>query len=276
MDVSGHDHDSDARAQGKPQPRAGLTLGPVTFVPELRVAGADDPWAHRKGEPRIFALLWAMYLLASAIVTVFSVRALGYPRAGQFVFGGLSMLTLAMVGIMLLWPALRLSQVRPELPTTAVIFDLAVVLLPVHAIVWPMSMLTGWPWPVTVGILFVITGWGLVAAGVVALTMRPGPSAGSSAARMLAMLLLMVLCLGGPAFRVLSMRAGQPLAGDIDLFSPLSAPWVLGLAAEGQRPDMALTEWVSGAIPAVIGLILLVGCGVMNRWRRRSALPTPH
>ena len=138
--------------------RRGLALGPMTFVPELRVVGSHDPWAHRKGEPRVFALLWAMYLLIAAVLTVFSVRALGYPRTSQFVFGGLSMLTVAMVGIMLLWPALRLGQATPERPTTAALFDLAVVLLPVHAIVWPLSMLTGWPWTVTVGILLMISG----------------------------------------------------------------------------------------------------------------------
>ena len=265
---------SPSGANGPDDARPGLSLGPMTFVPEVRVTGRNDPWAHRKGEPRVFALLWAVYLLAAATITVFSVRALGYPRASQFVFAGLSMLTLSMIGIMVLWPALRLSQVRPRAPTVAALLDLAVVLLPVHAIVWPLSMLTGWTWPVTLGLLLVVSGWGSVAGGVLALTLHQRNGAWS--ARLLAMLLLLVLCLAAPAFRVLTVQAGRPVQATIDLLSPLSALWSVGLAPEGVQPKMDRAEWLAGAVPLAAGVILLVASGVLGAMRTppsNAALP---
>ena len=254
--------------------RHDVSLGPMTFVPELRV-GKNDPWAHRKGEPRVFALLWAVYLLTAAVLTVFSVRALGYPRTSQFTFGGLSMLTLAMIGIMLLWPALRLSQQRAALPTWAAIFDLAVVLLPVPAIVWPLSVLTSWSWPITLGLALAITGWGLVAAGVIALAMQTAMGAATGATRMLAMIVLLVLSVGPPAFRVLALDAGRPVTSAVDLASPLSVVWGIGLAPEGRQPVMTGQDWLAGAIPALIGLALLVSSGIIGaRGRGAGAPPT--
>ncbi|MCA9293511.1 MAG: hypothetical protein KDA20_06835 [Phycisphaerales bacterium] len=246
--------------------RHGVALGPMTFVPELRVAGTQDPWAHRKGEPRVFALLWAVYLLVAAVLTVFSVRALGYPRTSQFVFGGLSMLTLALVGIMLLWPALRLCQAKPALPTTSALLDLAVVLLPVHAIVWPLSMLTGWPWTVTVGLLLLVTGWGMVAAGVIAITVQQTQRGGVHASRLLAIIVLLVLCIAPPAFRVLAMQAGHWAPSLVDLASPLSAPWALALAPEGYFPVMTRQGWLASIVPVGIGSLLLVVSGLVARF----------
>ena len=43
----------------------------MVWVPEWKSRGKADPWAHRKGEPRPLALLWTIYIMVSAAVTIF-------------------------------------------------------------------------------------------------------------------------------------------------------------------------------------------------------------
>ena len=101
-----------------------------------------------------------------------------------------------MLGAVLLWPMMRLSQLVPrERRVVSVLKDLVVVLLPVQALVWPhaLGMLSGWPLSVVAGVALCIAAWACVSAGVLAVayvTMPTNPSAGVRLAWMLTLLLI--------------------------------------------------------------------------------------
>lgn len=234
-----------------PAPARGLRLGPMVWVPEFGIRGPGDPWAHRKGEPRIFALCWCIYLMLAALLTLFSVRSLGMASAEQFRYGAHSMLVIAAVGVALLWPAVRLSQAAPERPTRSGLIDLAILLAPLQAVVWPLPILTRWPWDVIAALAAMYAVWAFAISGIITIALcRP-----THWNRMTAYATCVIISVG-PA--VIGAWRGpiDPLTQPPlwRLLSPFTAPSALVWSTGGLMPRMELLEWGALGVPILFGL----------------------
>ncbi len=241
-----------------PQPGAPtheVHIGPITWVPELKVRGGKDPWAHRKGEPRPMALLWACYLMLATLVTVLLVRGTGLPGTSTLVYACRALLVLLLIGVCILWPMARLSQAFPARPFRSAAADALVVLLPAQAIIWPTALLTRWPWEVVGGIALLVACWALLSAGLIAGAYVGSGSHSSRAAWMIAGVLLAT---AAPAAMLLAnlMNLPQPHPRLL-LLSPVTAVYMLTDAPSGLTPRMAPIEWLAVSVPAVAGLLLV-------------------
>jgi hypothetical protein len=118
-----------------------------------------DPWAHRRGEPRLFALLWSLYLFGAALTTVMQIPVLGASEIRFVRSHGQMLLLLIAIGLTLLWPLVRLSQARPRRPAIASLIDLVALLAPVQAVIWPLKWLGNWSWEVTAGVNLLLVSW---------------------------------------------------------------------------------------------------------------------
>jgi len=230
--------------------KPGLRLGPFTFVPELLTTPGDDPWAARKGEPRIFALLWCTYLMVAALLTIFSVRFLGIPDSDEYRSACIMMCAMGGIGASILWPALRLSQERPRHPVRATFVDALVIAVPLQAVIWPMPMLTDWRYSVAISIGASIAAWTLIAGAVIAWGYLTGR-------RLLAMAIALVLPLIVP---ILLVRNGLPPtntpAPAWGAMSPLSSAWALSWSVSGWSPTMSAPELRAVLATTVIGILM--------------------
>ena len=247
----------DADRPIDPQPtqdKPGVRIGRMYFVPEIRRTSPDDPWAHRKGEPRLFALFWCIFLMLSALLTLFAVRNLGAPTSLQHQRGAKAMLTLVVVGICVLWPLTRLSQASPERQSRATLFDLLVLLLPVQGVVWPMPILTNWRWSVVGGLVTMLCCWTLLIGAIV----RLGLTSQDSARRLWAMTLCLIVVGAAPLVWIgLGMLGATGIQGLL-LASPLSAIHALTSAPSGFTPSMTRIEWLAALAPAALALFVFM------------------
>lgn len=229
-----------------------MQIGRVTWVPQLRTS-ANDPWAHRKGEPRPLALLWSFYLMASALVTLLRVRSLTMPTTEQFAFGCRSMVLMVLVGVALLWPMVRLSQQFPKRANRSLLADLVVLLIPVQAVVWPMGLLTHWSIEITGAMAASISAWALMSAGFLACAF----SRGNSPPRWQWMSLMALIALASPAVLVLWPGTISPVVRAMLMQgSPLTVGWALTSAPSGLAPIMQAWEWCLALAPGAAGLVL--------------------
>jgi hypothetical protein len=259
---------TDAPGEGGPGAPAEAPA-PPPGVPERRGAPTDrralspwtffvrpnDRWAHRKGEPRTLVLLWTMFLMASAAVTVFSVGVLGMPQRQQFQPASRAMFAMAAIGLTVLWPMIRLSQSAPERPLRAVWLDMGALVLPAQAIVWPTRMLTGWSWSVLAGCACAQAAWTLFVGALLALGLR-GCRAGGTGARTGWMGAVLLAVGGAPALQLLGGLLGFTPREAGWLASPLTISHALTTSPSGLSPAMEAHEWLAIGAPAAAGLIL--------------------
>lgn len=246
------------------QPR----FGPMIWVPELRTRGDDDPWAHRKGEPRYFALLWTVYLLFSALLTVFSIRSVGIPTQEQFVLGGRGMALMCALGVTPLWPMVRLSQDSPKSPLHASFVDGVILLVPTFAVIMPLSLLTGWRIEVSIALCVVIAVWACVSGGVVAIGLRRE----GRAWRLSWMALSWAMALAGPAIAWGGIAMGWWAAEssapiNASMLSPLSSVFPLTTPESGavMTFDVDPAWWGWMCVPLVVGAGLWVCAWAMGK-----------
>ena len=135
-------------------------------------------WSHRRGEPRVFALLWMIYLMSSTML-MFSAMASAYSISpGITRPAARTMLTVVIVGFSILWPMVRFSQTwftnhKGSLSShvRAAIKDSVVIFIPMQAVIWPQALpvLAGWPTDVVAGISAFSLSWIVILAGIIAL-----------------------------------------------------------------------------------------------------------
>lgn len=238
----------------------------MVFVPGFRPTGGADPWAHRKGEPRPLTLLWAVYLMSSALLTLFAVRSLTVPSTEQFVYGCRALLAMLLAGICLLWPMTRLSQVFPSNPDRSLLADLGAILVPAQAVVWPMPILTHWSIELTLALSVLGAAWAVATAGM----LRVAYSLGAGRCGRTGAMLLWVLALSlGPAGAALGPGVLPGVTPrDAAWLNPLTAVFRATSAPSGLPPVMTPFEWVCVLLPCGAGA-LLWSIGRLSRPRVR-------
>lgn len=129
-------------------------------------------WSHRKGEPRVFALLWMIFLLSTTalmfarLATGFSISPSVSRPASQ------EMLVIVAIGMSILWPMVRLSQrIPPPSIVMSSIRDLVVVIVPMQAVIWPQRLIVlgGWSSEVVLALALHTLAWGILIAGAVSI-----------------------------------------------------------------------------------------------------------
>lgn len=239
-----------------------MRLGPFYFVPQIASRPGHDPWAHRKGEPRPFVLMWAVFLMVGALLTIFAVRSLTVPTTAQFVAGCRSMLALTLIGACVLWPMVRLSQRFPDNIPRAVFIDALAILAPAQAVVWPMPFLTHWGWDVNGAVALVIIGWTLGIGALLAFA-HGSPAPASRACWMLGFLLLFG---AGPMVLVAIASTGHPAPVEaLAWANPITTIYRLTSAPSGVSPAMSFHEWVGAVCP-------LLGAAAL--WTLHAASPS--
>lgn len=236
--------DGEAPREG-PDPEPAPASAAEALVPLPPHAAMDDDlvllvprdrWAHRRGEPRVFAFLWTVYLFAATAITLAQVGTTGVITVELYRPGARQLLIWVAVGVAVLWPMIRLSQSPPPRPVSAAIKDIIVLLVPAQAVIWPQWWLAAWPLAPVLAVAATLAAWAsllgafLAAAGSVGAADgfgrdRRAPRAGTWA-WMLAVLLVTV---GAPL--------GVVLAG--------------GLPPGGQAPPLVDARWMISPMTAV-------------------------
>ncbi|MFG0276016.1 MAG: hypothetical protein ACF8QF_13270 [Phycisphaerales bacterium] len=261
-----------ARARGVLDPILSHDTGVVSALASADDDDAgreDDRWAHRRGEPRVLALLWSVYLFGAAISTVMRIPVLGMTDL-RFVQNASRMLLLLIaVGLVVLWPMVRLSQAPPRRPLLATALDLALLNATLQAVVWPLTWLGKWPLAVTGGVALMLLSWSMLVGGAVAC----GTARRAGVGRTIWMILCVALVGGAPALAMLAGASGGPIADELALASPLTAVYALTTGPSGLSPTMDATTWTSAWAPlvAALPLWLLAGATIRLASARRGA-----
>lgn len=177
-------------------------------------------WNHRRGEPRMFTLLWMIYLMGSTVL-MFSSMARAYSISPSITRpAAQSMLIMVVLGFSVLWALVRFSQrFSPYIHTQHVRFairDAIVLFVPMQAVIWPQAMpvLAGWPIEVIAGISVMCFAWMTILAGVIALgSASIQRNNGKELFRVLWMCIVLLIIFGAPIVASIGMiHAG----GDVD------------------------------------------------------------
>jgi hypothetical protein len=212
--------------------------------------GKRDRWAHRRGEPRVWALIWSCYLLSACVVALFTPASRWSFDLQQIRYSCVLLLALIQLGVVLVWPLLRLSQIPPRIASRAAAVDLLIVLAPSAAILGPMGFLTKWSGATVAVLCASLMAWSVLYAGIIALAGRVR----SSTARASWMLACLALAAAGPLVGLLSAsRAGGPLSSEVWrgslLASPISAPFAIARFPSPRVPTPDALAWELTLLP---------------------------
>lgn len=238
-----------------------------------------DPWAHRRGEPRLFAFCWTCYVLLAVagslswVARATSVTSDSYSPAGRI------MLVVVAVGMVLLWPMTRLSQVSPDRNTLGAVWtDLLLIQLPVQIVTWPMMVLGNWPRDIVLGVSALLGGWGVLTSGLIAGALV-GPGIQNPRDRRLIQrtlwMIAAVLVLGtAPVVQAIVLARGEAPPVWLKMGSPLTAiPAMTGRGLVGPSSPISAIQWEAiGATWVLGGLLWLAALvrSLLARWRRAA------
>jgi len=221
--------------------------GPIAHTPPAppRV----DPWAHRRGEPRLFAFFWTFYVLLAVAGSLSWVARFTAITASSYGPAARIMLVVLAVGLIVLWPMTRLSQASPEHhPVLAAFADLIVVLVPVQIVVWPLIVLANWPQDIVIGLASIFATWAVVIGGLVALGLAgphySAPRQGHLWARGGWMLAALALGFGALAAQWFLLSAGRAVPAWLLMSSPVTAiPALTGRGLAGPSAPVSRVQW---------------------------------
>lgn len=119
----------------------------------------------------MFALIWMLYLMGVTILMFSSFMNALSISPGVTRPAAMRMVLATILGITLLWPAVRLAQQPSERPVRHVLRDLFVLLVPAQAVIWPhaMGVLAGWPLELLCALCVAFAAWAMVTGGLIAL-----------------------------------------------------------------------------------------------------------
>jgi hypothetical protein len=233
-----------------------------------------DRWAHRRGEPRVWALVWSCYLLSACVLALFTPASRWSFDLQQIRHSCVLLLALIQLGVVVVWPLLRLSQIPPRVPSRAAAVDLLIVLAPSAAILGPMGFLTKWSGATVAVLCASLIAWTVLYAGIIALAARVR----SSTARASWMLLCLALAAGGPLFGLLSnWRAGGAVSPEVWrgslLASPVTAPFAIARHPDPRVPTPDALAWEFALLPLFIASVLWLIAIVLDLIRSTPDTP---
>lgn len=186
------------------------------------------------------ALLWTVAAFAATV----GFRAPLQPTSGAYTPAVRSLLALVALGACILWPIGRLTLAgREERWTTGrAMLDTVAMLVILHALLWPLHLVTHWSLARAASIDLLLSGWVVAAGGAIAVGMRPGARPARWAVAWLAAIL------AGAGLDVLAAGGALPLA---------LGPFVSLLELATAAPDLTQpVDWELAAWPWVPGLSL--------------------
>lgn len=288
-------------AEPAPHPASEIDPQPAPAPPPIpRPLSRRERYAHRRGEPRTFAILWMAFMVAAIMVSVSPVGASGLVSVETYRPSARLLAALMGVGIAVVWPMVRLSQVRPRFLGRAMVQDLVIVMVPIAAMCTAQSApwMAGWPLNVGAAMALGLLGWSMVVGGVMlhafaseaardrtpipdcpapTRALDTGVGTPDVGARVSAMLVLVAVAVTGPLVSALAYAPGSSVHGDAGLKPDLA----LMASPVGFAMEVARDRVWTGRAAAIgpdhwwgVGLILLIGAGMLasgyGRVRRRE------
>jgi len=224
-----------------------------------------DPWAHRRGEPRLFAFLWTIYLLVAVGGSLLWLSRSTVISTSTYGPAARIMLLVVAAGSAVLWPMVRLSQASPRgSGVRAAMADVVVVLFPMQIMLWPLVMLAQWPAGIVAALALMSTLWVLLTGGVIALG-TSGPCVRSPHERGLGeraawMVVCIVLVAAAPTFALARRAAAgpdDPIPKWLAMLSPFTAvPALTGQGFSGPQRPVSPEQWRALALIAAPVAIL--------------------
>lgn len=237
----------------------------------------QDPWAHRRAEPRGLALCWTLYLFAATAVATGSVGLRGAVSIEGMRLAAEMLLVSVGAGMIVLWPMLRLSQLaapRPGIGWAA--GDAFAIAMPAQAVIWPQIWLARWSPIAAIAAATLVLTWTAVVSGLLALTFsRDHPPA----QRAWWMALFVILGLSGPVVSAVSPVAtgGLPLAPHQppthwSMLSPVSGLRDLAQSAPARTwvSPVRHEQWIMIGATAIVGGVLWLGATTRARLVART------
>ncbi|MEM9560868.1 MAG: hypothetical protein AAF995_11215 [Planctomycetota bacterium] len=220
-------------------------------------------WSHRRGEPRLFAVGWMVFLMGASGLVLAGIGAATHLSPHVAAPAARGALVAIAIGIGVLWPMLRLSQVPPDRRRVLreVLRDLLVMVPPAAAVVLPQSLpfLANWPIEVILSVVALLAAWSLVAGGLVALGYATARADGTGRSGTIWMLAVVALVAAGPIVLGVRAPARDESARPVALVSPVSG--VMELTRP--RPASGSSAAVSGEHWRAIGWVALSGAGLL-------------
>jgi hypothetical protein len=235
-----------------------------------------DPWAHRRGEPRVFAFLWTMYVLLAVGGSILWVARFAALSSSAYSPAARVMLVVVAVGATILWPMVRLSQASPRKGVMGhVLADSIIVLTPIQLVLWPMIVLANWPLGVIAAVAGLLAAWVVLTGGVLSLALA-GPGAMRAGDPALAertawMVAVIALAVAGPLAIFACNAAQSPVPPWLAMLSPLTAvPLLTGKGLSGPQTPVTALEMRIIALTGAAGLVFWVLASVRSALGRRS------
>jgi hypothetical protein len=210
---------------------------------------------------RELMLAWCLWLLGSWAVTL----SIASPQPGVR-----WMVLMSAVGLLLGWPAFRLSQsgeadadaagaaAGPGAPPVLlVLFDWVCLMLIFQAVVWPLRLVGGWTFDQAAWLAIAMAAWSLLAGAIVAV----GRQFESGGVRALAMAGCVLLVLGEPLVMALSGVEG----GWRMRVSPIGALWEVTGRAHLVRMEQVSQRVTVVAVAAAVAWVGLMVLAVASR-----------
>lgn len=210
---------------------------------------AVDPWAHRRGEPRVFAFFWTFYVLLAVAGSLTWVARYTAITASSYGPAARIMLVVVAVGMIVLWPMTRLSQASPRAhPALAAVGDFFVVQAPVQIIIWPLIVLANWPSDIVIGLAAMFAAWGVLVGGLVALALAGREVSEARDARLYGrtgwMVVALALGFGAVAVQAALIATGVSAPPWLRMSSPVTAiPALTGHGLSGPSAPVSQAQW---------------------------------
>lgn len=189
--------------------------------------------------PRGLIFLASMWLIASWISSI-GLRPPVQPSAPSYTPAVRLMIFLVSLGLLIVWPLMRLSEPPARWGVRRTLLDLVVLLSLTQVVVWPLRLVTAWSTGRTLLIDLTIVAWTGMIAAIVAVTLMR-----EHASRWFAMALCLALCIGGPAALWILRPIAPALAGDltastVERFGALTS---IHRLTGGEPGPVGVTEW---------------------------------
>lgn len=213
----------------------------------------------------MLTLLWSLYLLVAAGMTIFAANHLWLYDANVNRLSSKVMVAMIGLGIGALWPMIRLSQRSPHRVAESVFGDCVALIVPAQAVLWPLTLLGGWSFGVTGALALALVAWTCAVGGVIAM----GVSFKAGIGRSFWMLIALVFVASAPIWAMSTgWTAHDQALIDWRFCSPLTMSWGMTSTLSGGAPYMTNEKWDGVLIPGALALVIWVLTGMLLGLRR--------